>query len=132
MKGKIRNLVLVFVVMLGLLAAFTQTESAHAWPWSSRTSVEASVGWRGNIMLGAVRCQSATLYVNGQTFNGSVSNPWYSTKCKVSFNNIPVNTNAYITVKGSYLFTGKTVSVWRWVPKPATFENVTVADIWFN
>jgi hypothetical protein len=132
MKSKIRNFVLVFVVMLGLLAAFTQTESAHAWPWSSRTTVEASVGWRGNIMLGAVRCNSATLYVNGQTYNASVSNPWYSTKCKVTFNNIPVNTNAYITVRATYLWTNKTVSAWRWVPKPATFENVTVADIWLN
>ena len=34
MKGKIRNFVLVFVVMLGLLAAFTEAPSAHAWPWT--------------------------------------------------------------------------------------------------
>ena len=60
-------------------------------PWSSRTTVEASVGWRGSVFPTAVRCHSATLYVNGQTYNGSVSNPWYSTKCKVSFNNIPVS-----------------------------------------
>ena len=132
MKGKIRNFMLVFVVMLGLLAVFTETKSAHAWPWSSRTTVEASVGWRGSVFPTAVRCHSATLYVNGQTYNGSVSNPWYSTKCKVSFNNIPVNTNAYITVRASYFSASKTVSAWRWVPKPSTFENVTVADIWLN
>ena len=42
------------------------------------------------------------------------------------------STNAYITVRGTYLWSSKTVSAWRWVPKPSTFENVTVADIWFN
>jgi hypothetical protein len=47
---------------------------------------------------------------------------------------VPVNTNAYITVRATYnfLLTNKTVSAWRWVPKPSTFENVTVADIWLN
>ena len=135
MKGKIRNFVLVFVVMLGLLAAFTEAPSAHAWPWSSRTTVEASVGWRGNFMPGTMRCHSATASVNGQTFYATVSNPWYSTKCKVTFHNVPVNTNAYITVRATYNFplpTTRTVSAWRWVPKPSTFENVTVADIWLN
>ena len=115
-----------------LLSARNRYPEPQPQPYALKTTVEASVGWRGNIMLGAVRCNSATLYVNGQTYNGSVSNPWYSTKCKVSFNNIPVNTNAYITVRGSYLWSSKTVSAWRWVPKPSTFENVTVADIWFN
>ncbi len=132
MKRRIRNLTLVFVVMVGLLVAFTEVKSAHAWPWSSRTSVEAWVGWHGNIMLSAVRCNSATLIANGQTYTGAVSNPWYSTKCKVSFSNVPVNTNAYITVRATYLFSGKTVSATRWIPKPSTFENVTVADIWLN
>jgi len=132
MKGKIRNFVLVFVVMLGLLAAFTQTESAHAWFWSKTTTVEASVGWRGNIVPGAVRCQVATIYYNGQTYNGSVSSPLYSTKCKVTFNNVPVNTNVYISVRAAYLWSNKATSVWRWVPKPSLFENVTVADIWLN
>jgi hypothetical protein len=132
MKRKIRNLTVVLVVMLGLLAAFSEAPSAHAWPWSTQTKVGASVGWRGNIMLSAVRCQSATLVANGRTYYGSVSNPWYSTKCNISFSNVPVNTNAYITVRASYLFTSRTVSVWRWVPKPSLTENVTVADIWLN
>ncbi len=131
MKGKIRNFVLVFVVMLGLLAVFTETKSAHAWPWSSKTTVEAWVGYRNNIVPG-MRCYSPTIYYNGQTYSGSVSHPWYSTKCKLTFNNVPVNTNVYISVRTSFLLTNKTVSVWRWVPKPYTFENVTVSDIWVN
>ena len=79
-----------------------------------------------------MRCYSPTIYYNGQTYSGSVSHPWYSTKCKLTFNNVPVNTNVYISVRTSFLLTNKTVSVWRWVPKPYTFENVTVSDIWVN
>ena len=60
MKGKIRNFVLVFVVMLGLLAVFTETKSAHAWPWSSKTTVEAWVRCRGNSILQTIRWHRAT------------------------------------------------------------------------
>jgi hypothetical protein len=83
-----------------------------------------------------MRCHSATASTStARPSTAPVSNPWYSTKCKVTFHNVPVNTNAYITVRATYNFplpTTRTVSAWRWVPKPSTFENVTVADIWLN
>lgn len=132
MKGKIRNLILALVVMLGLLATFTQTESAHAWPWSSRTTVEVSVVKPGNYLPGAVRCFSGALVVNGQTYYGSVSNPWYSTKCTVTFYSVPVNTNADITVYAQYRGANKLARGQRWVPKPWVSENVTVADLYIN
>jgi hypothetical protein len=109
MKSKIRNLVLVLVVMLGLLAAFTESHRPTPGPGavglpSRRPSAGAATSSPPPFAARAPRSPSTP---DDQRL---VSNPWYSTKCKVSFNNVPVNTNAYITVRASYFSTSKTVS----------------------
>ncbi|HEY9088894.1 MAG TPA: hypothetical protein VIO36_12050 [Anaerolineaceae bacterium] len=94
--------------IVAMLAIFFATPSpTYAWPWSSKYNVKIDLKFkasRGILAGDAVDCKSATLSVGAKTYTASVSNPWLSNNCSLTFNNVDVKTNGNYTVTLKYRY----------------------------
>lgn len=114
-----------------LLLASVITSPALAWPWSTAVTVNTA-GTFSTPYRGALTCNSASLYANGRTYTGTISQSWWDqfwNRCPVSFQNVPVNTSATITISGRGLFSSVRGSKNVYISKPLTGSSFNAGDI---
>lgn len=102
-----RKFLLAMLASAILLTCLATPRSAYAWHWSSKYNVKVDITFkptRGTFPINVVDCKKATMSVGGKLYTASVTNPWLSNKCSVSFNGVDVKTSGTYTVKLTYKY----------------------------
>jgi len=126
----IKKIAVIAILCIMIFVSFVPPESASAYLWSPTYNVSISLSFKpktGAQAINAVDCTSAKLYVGGITYTATVSNPWLSNSCKLTFNKVKVNTNGNYTLQVSYkayfLSSTKSLSVYLSRPIGATLSK---------
>lgn len=130
MKPKIAIVAIMIALVVAVLILSVGT--ANAWPWSKTTKVRVDVTIPGAAcyLPSFCRITEAKLTANGKTIVGKPGLLWLPHN-EITFNSVPVNTTATVTVKAKYSVPSISVSgqVQRWIWKPSTIEDIEVSGM---
>ncbi len=100
-----KKIALTMALVIILFGAFAIPEPVNAYLWSPTYNVKVNVSLKPRVGLApidAVDCKSASITVSGKTYYATVSNPWLSNSCSITFKNVYVPVNGYYNVKLNY------------------------------
>lgn len=131
--NKRRLILLTLFFVIGVFLVSGVNKPAHAWPWDKTVTVKIDAVPRNWQPPAAVQCSRATLYANGKSYTGSISNAWTTAKCTATFYNVPVKTPVTISISGKLIFVSFSKTAYRNTGNPPwTGNTVTLEKLYIN